>query len=57
MRNNLRVAIWKKHLIALLALIMLFAMTACGEDESASSVNSPTTSTQTIVKSAPTDTE
>ena len=58
MKNNLRVAIWKKHLIVLLALIMIFALTACSEEESISSGNSPSpTSTPTSVETVSNDTQ
>ncbi len=44
MKNNLEGAAWKKHIFALLALIMILALTACVAEESASpeSVSSDT---------------
>ncbi len=54
MKNSLEMTAWKRILIALLCITMIFAMTACGEEENVSSNNPPI---PTSGQSISTDTE
>lgn len=62
MKNNLKITAWKRLLIALLCITVLFSMTACGEEEIDSSglstePSADPTPTSSVVTSVSTDTE